>query len=630
MRGLKQFRLIFIALAVLVGLWVRVQGFDATLDMLHHDEAWNGWRAARWLEQPQFAVFFPDNTGVEAGFTYWLAPFVALFGATPLALRVAMFCLHALTLAAAYPAGNALFGGQRGGWLVLALGALYWHAHFAHVAYRANLFILVALLALTALLHAWRTGDRRRWIIAGLFAGLLAWTYTAAHGWAIVLIGAFLLTALLQAKHRHGALFAAGTALVLAVPVWGHIATASGDGGLSRTAVDSVAAIVENLKLWLNVWTARGDSYYMHNLPDRPALDVPLALLTVTGIVGAWFVIRRRRYMPLIVTLGLAGIVPALVTIQQPHFLRGIGAVIPLACLIAAGAVTLNKFVPRRAGTVLAIVLIGWGTINSAQVFPQWLADGHRLAQYIDDRVSGGLGIIIDETPPDMPVYIPGLAFHPVAAYLDYSMPQREVHFYNFPDGDCFVTPRRSAAFLDLPIVVNQLEQRLQQYATTETITRHPDAWYNAFIVQPDETLIAAWDDSAQVADLLELRTVSPPVEAVTAGDTIAFDMGIRIHWTPPEMLHFFVHLAGEPTPFDGGELYATGDEPLCAEAYSPTRTTDETLVQPLTVTLPDDLPAGNYTIAVGMYDPATNRRLPLNTPDEDDRYYAALRFTVR
>ncbi|MCA9912160.1 MAG: hypothetical protein KC496_02375, partial [Anaerolineae bacterium] len=208
-------------------------------------------------------------------------------------------------------------------------------------------------------------------------------------------------------------------------------------------------------------------------------------------------------------------------------------------------------------------------------------------------------------------------------------MPERETIFYEWTDGQCFLIPREPAVYLDLPGVLNNFAGRAAPYATLEAIERHPNGHHNIFLVQPNVDLQNDWDDFATVGDVLRVRPVAPTSADVQRGETLTIHLGMRLSQPLREGYRFFVHLQGDPTPYEGGTLWSTGDAPLCSLASSETAIGDRTLVQTLTLPIPADLPAGEYHAAIGLYDPATNERLPLQTPSGETRYYDALHFIV-
>jgi len=616
---------ILLIFLLLVGAALRIHGLAPMDKLLHHDEAYNGVDAIALLENPRLTPYFPNNTGREGLYYYLLAPFVGSLGARPLALRLTSMFIGVLTLAAVYPLGKAIIGTHGALWAVGALAVVYWPIHLNHLVFRVNTFPLLGALAMTALLRAQRLNQR--WWLAGLFVGLLLYTYVAAQVWFAYALLWLLLWLVFDEQRRRGALLALILALLVSLPLLLALWTpAETTAPITRAAAEDWPAVQQNLDNWLNAWLSAGDANPNHNLPGRPILDVPLAILSVLGMVAAPFIVRRRWWIIWWLGLTLVSFLPTLLSIQTPHFLRGAGLLIPLALLIGTGGALLMRW---RQGWLLALGLILWAGVHSYNDFKIWLEEG-QLQIYIDDRVNEAMAFIREDTPPQMPLYIPGLMYHPVAAFHAANMPQRDTIFYQWPDGACFVTPREEAIFLDFPILLNSFERRVQPYAAeVAPLLLHPDAHYNIYRVQPHHDLIAAWTDSATIADLLEVRVVEPTKTNISAGDTLQVYLAMRIMNPPQSDYRFFVHLQGNPTPYTGGPLWSTGDAPLCRAAYDSERTLNETVVQTLHLPIPIDIAPGEYHIALGLYNPLTNQRLPLQTPTDENRYYEALRFTV-
>ncbi len=123
----------------------------------------------------------------------------------------------------------------------------------------------------------------------------------------------------------------------------------------------------------------------------------------------------------------------------------------------------------------------------------------------------------------------------------------------------------------------------------------------------------ATWPEAttplATLGQGIELMAAELSPSAAAPGDLVAVRLGWQVTAPPgPNLLHVFVHL-GDPTqpplaqydgPVMGGEyparLWAAGER------------FDETV----TLTLPADLPFGDYPVTVGLYDFATGARLPL------------------
>nr|MCU0514470.1 glycosyltransferase family 39 protein [Anaerolineae bacterium] len=196
--------LLLAALVLLAGAAVYVDGLAAMRGMLQHDEAYYAVNALSLLEQPRLQFFFPQNTGREALWMYLLAGGLALFGVQPWTLRVVAALVAIVTLAALLRLGRVLFGWRGGLLAALALAGLYLVVHNSHVAFRVLLYPLFGCLALAFLLQAQRHNRAALWRAGGVCAGLLAHTYTAAHGWLALLAALCLLWAWRDAGRRRG------------------------------------------------------------------------------------------------------------------------------------------------------------------------------------------------------------------------------------------------------------------------------------------------------------------------------------------------------------------------------------------------------------------------------------------
>lgn len=613
---------------LLMGSILRIHGLAPLSTMLNFDEAFVGVDALSLMETPRLQAYFPNNTGREGLWFYALAPSIAAFGATPFALRIVAIFTGILSVAAMVPLGREVFGKTGGLYAAGGLAVLYWHVHLSHIPFRAILFVLLTILALTAFLRAKRTN--RGWVVAGILLGATFYTYAAAR---IMLpyIGVWILWCLWQApKQRRGLLTMSCITGIVCLPLALVLLQASENSAhLNSLFVPDVAYLIDNIRHWLEAWFIAGDPIHMHNLSGRPALDAPLLILALAGLVGSWTLVRQRWLLIFGSGLVLAGIAPSVLSLYTPHFLRGIGAVIPLALLIGAGGLWIAQ---RRYGEWLVIALLAWAGINTYLDFSQWLKDP-QLALLAEDRILEGMQFIQTETDSDLPIVMPGFIYDPVADYLNAAQPQRDLLFYEWPDVDnsCYLTPHAKHIVLDLPIVLSHFEHRAIPFSQSiEIIMRHPEQDYNVYHVLPNNDLISAWSEAALFGDTITMQMVEPKPNNIQRGETISIALGMRIAQPPTQELRFFVHLQGDPTPYEGGTLWATGDAPLCHIAYWDKRSIEETIVQTLTLSIPDDLTTGDYHLAIGLYDPDTNERPAITAANGETRFYRAFNFTLR
>jgi hypothetical protein len=92
----------------------------------------------------------------------------------------------------------------------------------------------------------------------------------------------------------------------------------------------------------------QGDLNLRHNLPGRPANDPLLALLFTAGWLSALWQIRQPHYRLLLFWLAIM-LTPTVLSTEAPHYLRGAGALPPMAILYAVGAGTITDALGKAA-----------------------------------------------------------------------------------------------------------------------------------------------------------------------------------------------------------------------------------------------------------------------------------------
>jgi hypothetical protein len=121
-----------------------------------------------------------------------------------------------------------------------------------------------------------------------------------------------------------------------------------------------------------------------------------------------------------------------------------------------------------------------------------------------------------------------------------------------------------------------------------------------------------------------EVNWAAPDAQVQLAGydlDQATYRPGERIeltaYWRSSGALStdytVFVHLLGPDNPVSGGPLWAQDDSEPCRRGY-PTSTwaSDEIVIDPYALAIPDEAPPGEYRIAIGLYEWATMTRLPV------------------
>jgi len=380
-----------LAVILLAGAGLRLDRIGDLPPGLYRDEAWYGLDAAGILNGHP-AVYFAANNGREGLFMYLLAAAISVFGQTTLALRLTSALVGIATLGAIYLAGRSFFSHRIG---VLAAGVLagtFWHVALSRVAYRAITLPLFATLGLALAAFALQASGRRRLVLAagaGVALGLTFYTYTSAPFLAFLLVLAAGVVFVRRPADRSPLLVLGGVMLVMLLPmaVWAlrhpdlYLARA---GQVSILAPelnkgDLLGALIAGVEKTLGMFTLAGDRIWRHNLSLRPVFEGLTGGAFWIGVAAAlWRLLRppaapqagRGVHAFLLVWLAVF-LVPTMLAEDAPHFLRGIGALVP-ACLVAAiGIEAALAYLSRRgllANPLRALIPVGLPVLAAAGI----------------------------------------------------------------------------------------------------------------------------------------------------------------------------------------------------------------------------------------------------------------------
>ena len=359
-------------LAVVTALLLRLPSIDYPPG-LYHDEAWYGLDAIGTLEEGA-RLWYPANNGREPLFIWIVAPFVALLGASPAALRLPAALAGALATAAIYPVGVRLAGrraGALGAWL---MAVTPWAVMLGRSGLRVSLLPAVLLAATSAALVLSHRPSTRGVLAAGALAGLTLYTYTAARVLPLV---ALIAIGIIWAEARHLAdhqrsltqrmivMWLVG-AIAVSTPLLSTLATTPGglmgraaQVSVLREATDqapdsSLEAVLRSAAAAAGVFVLRGDEIPRHNIPGRPAFGVVAAVLWLLGLAwAAWNAARRpgrnRAQSRVILASLVLTLVPTALAEDAPHFLRA-SAALPVGLLMAAVGASALESILRSLG----------------------------------------------------------------------------------------------------------------------------------------------------------------------------------------------------------------------------------------------------------------------------------------
>jgi hypothetical protein len=414
-------------------------------------------------------------------------------------------------------------------------------------------------------------------------------------------------------------------AVALAAPMAAFLA--SNQAALQRPAqvsALSLGSLADSARAWAGAWFGRGDLNEEFNLPGRPVFDAAGGLLAVCGLIGFAGQARRRGAAALIGGFAVAAWLPSFLSAAPPNFSRAAGLVIPAALLMGAGGAWIGQHMRRLlrhpAASAAPLVLAAWAGVGTFHDFSQvWALDPNRYLGF-EQHINAAADFIRANTPKDEAVYFsPFSAAHPEVLYRSADLAPRAVA--GFANAECEVVSTRPTVYASLTVDEPGFQADLSRWADLSVLNRDLGGSGGAERVtifaaaaRPDRLQPASLP-LAQFGGLLEVRPLLPLPPTVTAGQALPVTLGIHPLGPVTIAPSLFVHLYGDPTPYQGGPLWAQADHELCTSYPANLWRGDETIIQTFNLAIPASVPAGDYTIAIGVYPFPDGARLPVTAP---------------
>jgi 4-amino-4-deoxy-L-arabinose transferase-like glycosyltransferase len=659
----RRAELLLLAAITALAACLRLYRLDALPPGDGHDVAMYGVDALQILAGAR-PIFLESNFGREPLFSYLVALAYRFTGPGAYGIHLVSAIAGILTVPAVWLAARELFAGARHGALaylpLLAafLSAVsYWHLNWSRVGLRVILVPLFAALIVFALWRGFHSSrpDRlrqpvRSWgwfLLAGALLGLSLYTYQAARLLPALVAVAFVLRAVERQRwareNTAAALLVAAAALVVFLPL--GVYAAQHPGALSvriqqATVVQpglplaqQVGELARQATTALLTYSVRGDTDPQFTIPGRPSLNPFLSLGLLIGIITALWRLRRSPYLFLLAWL-LLMTAPAMVADQAATAKRYLGAFPAVMMLVALGLLLPLDGLERRgageqgsrgeetippaarhappATRLWSIVLIA-GLLYTLFVtwrdyFVVWAADPDLPAHFQADYRT--IGEFIGGLDAAQPVWLsPFPADHPVIQLHAGLRP--DLRGYNGRFCLPYADPvgQRGATYVIVPGLQDSSLALLQaMYPTGETVEGplRPGSdrpYYRAFhapadarsALRPDVTLAAQWVKGIELLGYAKEGDVA-------RGQTITVTLFYRATAAPPANYIAFVHLLG-PAKDDGSPLWAQSDSEPCGGGR-PTGQwrAGDVIRDTVTLTLPPDLPAGEYQLVTGFY----------------------------
>jgi hypothetical protein len=598
-------------------------------------------------------IFLPTHLGREVLFSYLVALCSLLVPQLPTAVYVTSALVGVATVPAVYLAAHGMFYAEQGmlrqyGGLLSAfvVAIAHWHLSWSRLGMRVILVPLFLSLAVYLLWRGFRTRSRLAIAGSGLLLGLGMYTYQAFRivPLLILLIYAYLAWSEGQAARRSVGDLATLSivALVVFAPLGRYFVTHGGsatwairealvvDGG--QGWADNARTLLGQVAKTLLAFALRGDQDPRVTIPGQPALDPFLSIAFVAGIGYSLFRLRRPAYPALLTWLGVMS-VPAMLAGGGAVTKRALGALPAAAMLISTGCLAgwegARRWVQERypvqanylsaAAAALLVVGLAYSAVHTYRTyFLRWSSDPALFTHF--EVGAGAIGRYIRTLPPDERVYLsPVPSDHPsVRLYSD----QRE-GLKTYHGRFCLVLPQsstRNTTYIVVPGEDPRSLDLLPAYLPAGRIVdegpRHLGQPYFQVYRAPAGSDVRAGPDHVQEAhwdEKVRLFGYDLREDPLTAGETLEVTLYYGAISEMTAEYTAFVQLLGPPNPATGGPLWAQDDSEPCRGIY-PTSVwdTDELVIDRYALSVPSDMPPGDYQIVIGFYSWWTMERLPV------------------
>lgn len=596
-----------------------------------HDEVFSANFATQLLKGARL-VYFDQNGGVMALYAYLVAPLFAAFGANILTLRLISVGCGMLTIVFTYLLARRLFSVRMALVSAALLSVTQWHLFESRVGLEPIALMMMAsatgwLFANSQLASSQSPIPNPQlevgsWVL-GFLLGLTMYTYHSAPlvfvALALFSFYVFLFQRACFKQRWRSLAITFITALLVSAPLALHILTTPGDAtsraeDLSldlRAALDGDwEPLGRDVLGVLGMFAFTGDPSFRYNLPGRPVFTFGVGLLAYVGFALALRRWRDPRYAFVVIWI-VCNVLASAVTRSSPSYLRS-SAALPLMVMLPGIALYGLRGVisPRATHTAqfaivcLVLLLLGWEAASTIHdYFVTWpslervrnnyRADLAEIAEFLDRQRPAGTVMLSARFPFDL---------DQEALYLLQQHKQRYQWFNGrrvlvLPNdrsgqGVSYFVPKTNESLGDGAALLKTLE------AHTGPVDEKGTPFFTLYYLPADELnrLRARAPQiplRANANNEVELIGVDTRLDNRSLHVLLYWRVKLRVRGDVDR--NFFVHVVDA-----GGRRWTQEDR----SAYPTSSWQDDDIVwQWYDLKLPDDAPAGDYWIDLGIYD---------------------------
>jgi len=589
------------------------------------------------IQQGWRPLYIREAEGHEPLYHYLHAFTLTLFGHNTYGYRWLPAACGTLSTALLVMLVRRLFGFD----IAALTGALYgvgmWPVFYSRFGVRhigVMPFVLLALYGLTQTSCVAQGAGHRlailRWgMLVGAAMGLGLYVYYAAWTLPVLVVALGVYLFMLDRPRFRQAWLALALALIVAAVIFAPL-------GLELTRGPKVTRIeVTGAPLWallegdvwpvirttigtLGMFTFSGDPEWLYNVSGLPVFDWIAGSLFYIGLIVCVLRWRDGRFGLALVWL-VVGIAPAFISIPPGSFSHTIAAQGVVYLMPAIGAVEIANIKSRvsalkgRLLNLMFILLVFWVALYTLRFYFRcwpiegmvrfmYHADTHDLARWLDAQAEGG-DLAISTTSNEL--MLEGLA-------LSFDLKRKDIVPRFFDAEWALVFPRgggQRIALLSYPPQVNPL---LGPLFEAQLIAEHRNPATGQIIFRVYRDVAAPGSRGSTSADAprvgnLTLMSYTIPILPPRGGEGWLLTIW-RVDGPLADPLKLFVHLLDASS-----RLVGHGDRlNVLASSLRP----GDVFAQLNPLLRPADADCAPCRIELGLYNPATNERLPASTGD--------------